>query len=426
MTSPADGIDEDRLAPHAEEREHPALTCEDPRLVAVAEGRRHHARTQVRLVHAHRRRVLDPRGGNDLPPAPVAVFGQEQSEPRVITQHCVEAAVRCLLPLPVDEPSGVCFRADRLPDLLLEIARDRAADSAAQDETEHLRLDGRVREQGAAPPPSFVERRHRGNSAIAPLQESARGQCREIVRSRVVFYEADARGHLEEVAEGGAPVLGAGERGHVHGRHVVDRPDAALRDRDPDQHRRHRLRHRMRGEALVIVPPILVALDVDGVAARDQEPGRRVAREIVVERECLALEVPANRRLHDACEARRRHGLADHAAFENLVEMALRADEKQAVDEERRAVPDRIAVAHAVPLGVGAAGGESGRGLLADRGAVACRRRARAGREENGDGDHEHCVGDLHSESHRSRGAARRNVAGRVGGPRSEMLDCET
>ena len=52
---------------------------------------------------------------------------------------------------------------------------------------------------------------------------------------------------------------------------------------------------------------VLVAFDEDRVAAGDEEPGGRVAREVVVEGECLALILVADCRLRG--RARQRDGV---------------------------------------------------------------------------------------------------------------------
>jgi hypothetical protein len=47
-----------------------------------------------RCAWSGRTRVaLDPVGGNELPTAPVPTVGEQQAEPRVVTQHGVEAAL---------------------------------------------------------------------------------------------------------------------------------------------------------------------------------------------------------------------------------------------------------------------------------------------------------------------------------------------
>ena len=111
---------------------------------------------------------------------------------------------------------------------------------------------------------------------------------------------------------------------------------------------------------MTIVPAVLVALDEDRFAARDEEAGRRVVRQVVVERTGLTLELVAERRLGvHARETRRRGGAPNHPTFENLVEMTLRADEERNL-KEGRAVADRIALAGTIVLAVGAARDERG------------------------------------------------------------------
>jgi len=79
-----------------------------------------------------------------------------------------------------------------------------------------------------------------------------------------------------------------------------------------------------------IVPAVLVTLDEDRVAARDEEAGGRVAAEVVVERAGLAPKLVAERRLGVyASERRRRGGAANQSAFEDLIEMTLRANEER-------------------------------------------------------------------------------------------------
>src|SRR5215475_7793660 len=94
-----------------------------------------------------------------------------------------------------------------------------------------------------------------------------------------------------------AAVLGARQPRHVCRRGIVDGAYAALGDRDADQHRRHRLGHRERREAMTVVARVLVALDQDRVIARDEEPGGRIALEVLMEPAALALVIVANLRL---------------------------------------------------------------------------------------------------------------------------------
>jgi len=108
-----------------------------------------------------------------------------------------------------------------------------------------------------------------------------------------------------------------------------------------------------------IVPGELVALDKERVAARDDEPGRGVAREVVVEREGFACVFVANGRFgSDAGELGGYGAAPDQSAFEDLIEMTEGADEK-GNSIPVRAIADGIAVARAVVVGVRAAGGEA-------------------------------------------------------------------
>ena len=43
-------------------------------------------------------------------------MGEQAAEPRVVAQHGVEAVVGDLKTFRIDQPFGVGFRADRLPD----------------------------------------------------------------------------------------------------------------------------------------------------------------------------------------------------------------------------------------------------------------------------------------------------------------------
>src|SRR6266446_7847549 len=82
---PAMRIDEDRLAAHAEEREHPPLAREEPGLVTVAKIGSSNAGPEVRLAGLFGRGVLDPCGRDELAPAPVPVVRKQQA-PRIVPQ----------------------------------------------------------------------------------------------------------------------------------------------------------------------------------------------------------------------------------------------------------------------------------------------------------------------------------------------------
>ena len=127
----------------------------------------------------------------------------------------------------------------------------------------------------------------------------------------------------------GAPILGAGERGHVGGSGIVHGLDAALGDRDPDEHPGDRLGHRPRGEAVPVAPRVLIAFDEDRVATGDQKPGGGVAREVVVQGEFLALVFIANCWFRGRARQRRwRLGAAHQPTLIDLVEMAMAANEE--------------------------------------------------------------------------------------------------
>ena len=128
---PACRIDVDRLAADAEEHEHPPFPCEDPDLIAVAQRSRNRRRVEVRLAWAQARCVLDPSIRDDLPPAPVSIMGEQQSQAGIVAQHRVNTAPRCLLPRAVDEPGRIGFCSDRLPDFLLQVAGNWPTDGAS-------------------------------------------------------------------------------------------------------------------------------------------------------------------------------------------------------------------------------------------------------------------------------------------------------
>ena len=94
---------------------------------------------------------------------------------------------------------------------------------------------------------------------------------------------------------------------------------------------------------MAVRAPVLVALDQDRVAARDQQPGRRAARQVVVERQFEALERPCDGRLGDTDEPRRRRRPVDEPRFEDLVEMAIRsATARRSTTRRRRTSRRRV------------------------------------------------------------------------------------
>jgi hypothetical protein len=184
------------------------------------------------------------------------------------------------------------------------------------------------------------------------LPERVHGQPRDVVAPGVFLEEAHARRHLEQVPDRRAPVLGPGQPWNLGRRRIVDRTNAALGDGDADQHRCHGLGHRERREAIPLVPRVLIALDEDCVVARDEKPGGRVPREVLIQPEALAPEVVANLRLgRRPREPRRRCGSQDPPRLEDLVEVALGADEERNL-KVGRPFTDRVALAGALLLGV--------------------------------------------------------------------------
>jgi hypothetical protein len=278
---PAGRIDEDRLTAHTEQGEHSTLSRKDPGLIAIAEERCRDAGTEMALG-PHACRFRDPGGRNDLLAAPISIVREQEAEPRVVAKHRVDATERGFLAGAIHQPCRVRLGPHRLPDLLRQVLGHRPANRVAQHEAEHLRLDRRIRKLGAGGLRPLVERRDRLDPAWAELQEGVSREPRHVVASRVDLDEAHARRHLQQVSQRGAPILRAREIRHVRRRRIVDGANPPLGDRDADEHRRHRLRHRPRREAMTVVAPVLVALDEDRIGARDDEAGGWVAREVAV------------------------------------------------------------------------------------------------------------------------------------------------
>ena len=109
-----------------------------------------------------------------------------------------------------------------------------------------------------------------------------------------------------------------------------------------------------------VVRRILVTFDQDSVAARDEESCGRVAGEVVIKAECLALILLANCGfLRRPLQRRRSRGTAKQPTLIDLVEMAVAADEKRWA-RAGCAIADRITLARAVLLRIRAACGEAG------------------------------------------------------------------
>src|SRR5262245_52403898 len=109
-----------------------------------------------------------------------------------------------------------------------------------------------------------------------------------------------------------------------------------------------------------IVPPVLITFDQDRVATRNTEPSGWVACKVVVQREGLAVVLVPNRRFQSRPrQRRRRRGAANQSAFEDLVELTVRANEEGDA-RVGGAIADRIANVCTVVLGVRTALGEPG------------------------------------------------------------------
>jgi len=142
-----------------------------------------------------------------------------------------------------------------------------------------------------------------GRHAARTLLEHCRGeQPGGIVLTGKVLAKSDARGHLQQVPERRATVLGVSERRQIGRSWIVYRTDEVLGERDTDQHGRDRLGHRKRREPMPIRSPVLVALHEDRVITSDEEPGGRVSRKVVVERAGLALVLVTQDRLGGGAE----------------------------------------------------------------------------------------------------------------------------
>jgi hypothetical protein len=81
-----------------------------------------------------------------------------------------------------------------------------------------------------------------------------------------------------------------------------------------------------------IRPRILVALDEDGVTTRDEEPGGRVARKVVVERARLALVLVTQGRLGGARSSRDGEVARRIVRPSPAVVVAETADEEPGID----------------------------------------------------------------------------------------------
>ena len=83
---------------------------------------------------------------------------------------------------------------------------------------------------------------------------------------------------MQQVANWRLAVFRVLKARHIRLRRTIDRFNHALADGDPNQHRRDRLRHRLRKEPIAIGPPILVILAEYLVILGDQQTRNRIAR----------------------------------------------------------------------------------------------------------------------------------------------------
>lgn len=125
-------IDQDDLAADSDQGKPALFAWKQPGLIAIAEIRRGRSRREMGIGRAHRRRIEQPLPRNQLASLPCAVMGKQPAEPRIVAQYGVEAAIGYFLPGAVDRPGCISLGADRLPDPLAKIVRDRLADGGPQ------------------------------------------------------------------------------------------------------------------------------------------------------------------------------------------------------------------------------------------------------------------------------------------------------
>jgi hypothetical protein len=108
-----------------------------------------------------------------------------------------------------------------------------------------------------------------------------------------------------------------------------------------------------------VMPRVLVAFDKDGITLGNQEPSGRIAPEVVVKSEYLALVLVAECRFRGGPrQRRRRRGAAYQPALINLIEMALAAD-KEEYTLTRATLADRVGLVRSVLPRIRSALGEA-------------------------------------------------------------------
>src|SRR5258705_1417807 len=101
-------------------------------------------RREIGIRGARRRRLDHPWRGNELLTLPRAVMREQAAKPRIVAQHRVEAEMRQLETLGIQQPFRIVLGADRAPYLLMQIVGHRLAGGVAQYDAEHVGLNAGV------------------------------------------------------------------------------------------------------------------------------------------------------------------------------------------------------------------------------------------------------------------------------------------
>src|SRR3954471_4116035 len=117
-------IDQDDLPPDAEQRKSALLTGEEPHLVSIAEVGSCRPWGKMTVGWLHRGGVQHPLPWNQLASFPCAVMREQPAQTRVVAQGRVKAAEGNFLAGTIDGPGRVGFRADCVPDLVVQIVRN--------------------------------------------------------------------------------------------------------------------------------------------------------------------------------------------------------------------------------------------------------------------------------------------------------------
>ena len=208
---------------------------------------------------------------------------EQAPEPRIVAQHGVEGEMRHFKTFRIDQPCGVGFRADRLPDFFVQIVGGRLAGGVTQHHAEHVGFDAGVEEPRARRRDPPIELRDAADGAFvgAKCQHHVDPQPIEVASVVLILSELDAGGHMQQVADRRPAIFGALESRHIGLRRIVDRFDRAFGNGDADQHSRDRFHHRLRNQPVAIGPSVLIMLEQNPVVLGDQQTGDRIARQIV-------------------------------------------------------------------------------------------------------------------------------------------------